>query len=111
MRSVFLNFLKENDIDVDKFMYLTEPKNNGFKFKKYKYIQSFFDEEPYENWIKDAFRWDNNKFFDAKTLSDLNQKWIEKISEMKSVKKDFKIEDEEVKTFIIKMKEKLKSFF
>ena len=69
----FLEFLKINKIDVELFMYYTQPENNGFKYKKYKYISDFFENEKCENWIKKAFRWDITKF---KNLDIVNEKWI-----------------------------------
>jgi hypothetical protein len=74
MRDKFIKFLRENGIDVELFMYYTDPKNNGFKFKKYKNIQDFFDKEPCENWIRDAFKWDISEF-DIQTLKELDNKW------------------------------------
>jgi hypothetical protein len=76
MRKKFIKFLKQNRIDVELFMYYTEPQNNGFLFKKYKIIQEFFDKELCEYWIEKAFRWDYSSF-DLNKLRILNQKWKE----------------------------------
>jgi hypothetical protein len=74
---IFLDFLDKNDIDSALFMFYANPKNNGFKFKKYKSISEFFKKEPCELWVKNAFRWDSNEDFEIRKLLEIDKKWRE----------------------------------
>jgi hypothetical protein len=79
----FIEFLQKNKIDTELFMYYTRPENNGFKYKKYKHLSDFFENENCENWIKYAFRWDITKF---KNLDIINKKWELECSKKSKIK-------------------------
>ena len=84
MKKKFIKFLKQNDIDVDLFMYYTEPENNGFVFKKYDTIHEFFEKEPCMHWVEKAFNWNKSKF-SLKKLIKINKKWKDICQNKKSI--------------------------